>query len=100
MPVYTYCSFADDTKFLGALLLKGNFSIDKVSRMAHAMKLNPGGSMAGYPLNIEDKEESTIAKYTGKLLQIPDLKQMNQEMSEKFGVEGGFKNAKGENIDL
>ncbi len=43
MADFTYCSFADDDKCRGVVVLKGKLDPVQAAVRAHALKLSPGG---------------------------------------------------------
>lgn len=78
---WLWLSFADDTGFLGVLIIKADDIID-ACRKAHAQKLNPGGEVMGIvfpPLTPEMYE--CLKPYTGRLLTMAEAKEVDDKLT-------------------
>ena len=56
MRALTYCSFADDTRCLGVVILEGAFDPLQAARRAGELGVNPGGELLAVSCNDEEPD--------------------------------------------
>lgn len=67
----TWCSFADDERCRGVLILDGALDPIEACKLAHATGQNPGGNVLAAPIALRQfpkSEQATVLENVGKLL--------------------------------
>lgn len=81
MKKFTYCSFAEPDKFLGALFLPGNLNAMQASQIAWEMNLNPGGElMCCVTEPASEREQEVVERYVGRLLSKAEIEAFDATM--------------------
>lgn len=72
---FTFCSFASEEGFLGAVLLRGWLTPIQAACTAYALNLHPGGEMVALhsPEEVTDEMDEWHEQNVGRLLTVEDI---------------------------
>jgi hypothetical protein len=71
-----WLSFVDEDRFLGATIIRDTTDILTSVKVAHHLKLNPGGAVAGYPIALREGVKPIPDEYVERLLSIEDINRL------------------------
>lgn len=82
----TYCSFAQDTRCLGVLILEGHLDTVTAARTAWALRLNPGGQLLAVPCSETDADVppkifEAMWENRGRLMQAHEARELFEAKS-------------------
>lgn len=89
MSALTYCSFAGDEGFLGAVILRGALDPIQACKACHEKGINPGGEMISFECDESVEGYDWLAANTDRLLTEAELRAIGGKSIREFDADEG-----------